>query len=88
VSDVFVSIQVPHGKNGETYLRCVAADASGETIRKLVTEMCAKPSDFQIGSKRKVGSWKKPRKTAPVVKPEDDVIPGMEVDAKVEAAFT
>jgi hypothetical protein len=85
-SGVYVSIQVPHGKHGETYLRGVAADASGATIRKLVTEMCAKPADFQIGSKRKVNPWDKPTKKAPAVRGDEDAKVKGSLDELVESA--
>jgi hypothetical protein len=76
----------PH-KNNATWLRAVCEDAQADTIRRTVTQMMRKPSDFQIGSKRKVSPWDRPKKRAPVVKGDEDAqIPGT-VNATVEKAL-
>ena len=55
-----------------------------ETIRRAVTAMMRKPSDFQIGSKA-ADPFGRRRRSAPVVRGDEDVVPGL--DAAVGRAF-
>jgi hypothetical protein len=87
VTGAVVSIQLPGDprRNSERYLRIVTEDTRVETIREAVTAMMRKPSDYVIGSK-KADPFGRRKRSAPVVKGDEDVMPG--VDATVEAAFT
>jgi hypothetical protein len=85
MSGAIINITLPGEprKNNDRWLRAVTEDARADTIRKAVTQMMNKPADYLIGSKRPKPTWK----AQPVVKGDEDVIPGMEVDATVERAF-
>ncbi len=74
-------------KNNDRWLRGVCEDARVDTIRKLATQMMSKPADFQIDDKHKRQSWSAKQRTLSVVKGDEDVVPGREVDAKVEESM-
>jgi hypothetical protein len=78
VSAAIVNITLPGDphKNNATWLRAVCEDAQADTIRRTVTQMMRKPSDFQIGSKRKVSPWDRPKKQRAVRGDEDAKVKG------------
>lgn len=78
---MIVSLQVQGSGRVEKYLRAVTDDDSVETVRKAVTAMLKKPSDFEIGSKSPKPSFKAQK----VLRGDEGTIPG--VDAVVERAF-
>jgi hypothetical protein len=59
VTGAIVSIQIPGDRNHERYLRTVTEDTAVETIRRAVTAMMKKPSDFEIGSRTAKPTWKR-----------------------------
>lgn len=66
MSDVVVTINLPGEprKNNDPFLKAVCEDAHVETIRKAVTAMMAKPSDYLRSNKdvRRIGNKRgKPR---------------------------
>ncbi len=88
MSEVIVSIQLPGGarKNNERYLRAVCEDSHVETVRRTVTAMMRKPSDYVIGNKTAKPTWAKAQKLK-ALKRDEEVLPGVEVDTKVEEAM-
>jgi hypothetical protein len=87
VTGAIVSIQIPGEphKNSERYLRTVTDDARVETIRRAVTAMMQKPSDFQIGCKKPDPFGRRRKKAARTALGGEDVIPGC--DAAVRKAL-
>jgi hypothetical protein len=83
---VIISIQTA-GSSGryEHFYRIECEDSHVETLRKAVTEWAKKPSDHLIGNKTAKSPWSRRQ---PALKPDEEVLPGMAVDAKVEAALT
>jgi hypothetical protein len=76
MSGAIINITLPGEprKNNDRWLRAVTEDARADTIRKAVTQMMNKPTDYLIGSKRPKPTWK----AQPVVKgDEDEQIPGV-----------
>jgi hypothetical protein len=72
MSGAIINITLPGEpkNNNDRWLRAVCEDARADTIRKTITQMMNNPADYQIGNKRAVKPW------VPVMKPDDEVIPG------------
>jgi hypothetical protein len=88
MSGAIVNITLPGDphKNNATWLRAVCEDAQADTIRRTVTQMMRKPSDFQIGSKRKVSPWNRPKKRQRAVRGDEDAKVKGSLDELVESA--
>lgn len=84
MTGAIVSIQIPGEprKNNERYLRAVTEDSHVETIRNAVTAMMKDPASFLIGSKTSKSPWR-----TKAYKPDEEVLPGIQVDAAVEQAL-
>jgi hypothetical protein len=70
-----ISIQLPrNGDNKDAFLRAVSDSAAVEDLRKLVTQMCRKPADFDLSGKRYAQSpAHRIKRAAPVIREDDDV---------------
>jgi len=79
---VFIHIQ--SGGKKETFLRGVAEDFTEEAIVAVVKEMLAHPDAHNLSRAKPKPQWAKRR---PALKPDTEVLPGVEVDRKVEAAL-
>jgi hypothetical protein len=81
VTGAIVTINFPgdRRKNNDRMLRAVTEDGRVETIRNAVTEMMKDPASFLIGSKAAKSPWR-----TKAYKPDEEVLPGVAVDATVE----
>jgi hypothetical protein len=89
MSDVIVTINIPGEpyKNNDRMLRAVCESGAVEDLRKLVTAMMKKSTDFEIGNKKAKPSYQRARtlKKAEETENDDHIIPG--VDATVKRAL-
>lgn len=82
-----LTLQIPgEGRNGrrhgryEKFLRIELEDARAATVRKAVTELLRKPSDYDLSGKTYRDHANSHRKKAPpVVRGDEDIMPGVEV---------
>ena len=83
-----IIVSVQSGGQKETYLRavCKTIDEVEETVHAMLADQAA----YTIGKVKRKSTFPghRPKKTAPALKPEEEVIPGVEVDATVERALT
>lgn len=88
VTGAIVSIQLPgdQRKNSEKYLRAVTEDTRVETIRKAVTAMMKKPSDFEIGN-RAADPFGRRKATVRVIKGDEDERTQEQLDELVASAI-
>jgi hypothetical protein len=85
VSQVAISIQTL-GSSKDTYLRKVVGSLRKADVLKAVEEMMDNQASHDLAKARHKSTWKAKQKIA-ALQGNEDVIPGMEVDAKVEHAL-
>jgi hypothetical protein len=77
---VFVHVQT--GGKKETFLRGVCEDFSEEAVVAKVRQMFAHPDAHNLSRSKPKSPWR-----TKAYKPDEEVLPGMEVSAKVEKAM-
>lgn len=73
MSHHIISVQSGEGRkaNRDQYLRC-EVEGGVEEVRKAITQMFRKPSDFDLGKKRYGNTHRTRRSTAPVIRLDDE----------------